>query len=491
MWNKEFIDTIDTNGPAPESEPARQYYFMKLCKEYYEDRLHKTGHRPSYRVITQGCQMNSKDSEKLGWIMEFIGFIPEDDEEAELNSISADVVIYNTCTVRENANQKVYGHLGILKKQKEKNPDMKIALCGCMMQENDERERIKSAYPYVDIVFGTFNIYRFAELLYTQTVTGHQIIEVWDAPAEMTPELFGRRKYGFKSGVNIMYGCNNFCTYCIVPYVRGRERSRNPGDIIEEIKELTRDGVSEVMLLGQNVNSYKGLDENGDIYSFAKLLREVNEIDGLKRIRFMTSHPKDLSDDLIQAMADCDKVCDHLHLPLQSGSTEILKKMNRHYSREDYLELVDRIRSKNPDISLTTDIIVGFPGETDDDFYDTVDVVKKVGFDSAYTFIYSKRTGTPAAGYDGQIDDDTIKKRFDILLDVIHKASNEIYEKRVGGFYEALIEETNKKSPNMVTGRLSNNSIVHVEGDGSLVGKYIKVELVQNKGFYYIGKIST
>lgn len=370
---------------VPEKEPYRQYYFIDKCREIILERKKEIGRNLTFYVETFGCQMNARDSEKLRGILEEIGFIRTDSEEA-------DIVLYNTCTVRENANIRVYGRLGHLKSLKKNNKDMVIALCGCMMQEEEVVELISKKYKHVNLIFGTFNIYKLAELLYEALTKNSMIVDIKKATDTIVEELPIDREYKFKSGVNIMYGCDNFCSYCIVPYVRGREKSRNPEEIIEEITRLAGDGVKEVMLLGQNVNSYgKGLEPAVD---FASLLHRVARIDGIKRIRFMTSHPKDLSDDLIEAMATEPKVCGHLHLPLQSGSSRILKIMNRHYDKEKYLGLVEKIRSRVPDISLTTDIIVGFPGETEDDFNETLDVVEKVGYDSAFTFIYSKRTGT-------------------------------------------------------------------------------------------------
>ncbi len=491
MWNETLLDWIDIDGPAPETEPDRQYFFMKKCRKLVSEMAETAGRPLTYLTETLGCQMNAKDSEKMTAILEYIGYVQGGlHGKKDGKTIDADFVLYNTCTVRENANQKIYGHLGFLKNQKEHHPGMKIALCGCMMQERDEVERVRKSYPFVDIVFGTHNIYKLAELLFEQITTDTRVVDVWDEPGEIVEKLPGKRKYPFKTGVNIMYGCNNFCTYCIVPYVRGRERSRAPEEIISEIKSLVDDGVTEVMLLGQNVNSY-GQAKNPDssVTAFPDLLRRVNEIEGLRRIRFMTSHPKDLSDDLINAMAECEKVCDHLHLPLQSGSSEILRKMNRHYDKESYLSLVDRLRERNPGIALTTDIIVGFPGETEADFEDTLEVIRKVGFDSAYTFIYSKRTGTPAARMTDVVPEDVVKDRFDRLLSEIHEISGKIYEKRVGGVYEALIEEVNEKAGKWVSGRLSNNVIVHVPGDVSMIGEYVSVRLEESKGFYYLGKI--
>ena len=424
--------------------------------------------------------MNARDSEKIEGILRQIGY--EITEE-----LKADFVIYNTCTVRENANLKVYGRLGHLKKVKEKNPHMMIALCGCMMQENVVIEKIKSSYKFVDLVFGTHNIFKLAELMYTSINQEKTVFDIWKDTTMIVEDLPSKRKYSFKAGVNIMYGCNNFCSYCIVPYVRGRERSRKPEDIIKEIKALVADGVVEVMLLGQNVNSYgKNLDES---MTFARLLQEVEKIEGLERIRFMTSHPKDLSDDLIEVMSKSTKICNHLHLPVQSGSTNILTKMNRKYTKDSYLDLVGRIKNAMPNISLTTDIIVGFPGETEEDFLDTLDVVKQVEYDSAYTFIYSKRTGTPAAAMDNQIPEDIVKDRFNRLLEVVQDISHKKAQVYEGTVQDALVEEVNPHDNSLVTGRLTNNLLVHFPGSEDMIGKIVKVKLNECKGFYYFGEL--
>lgn len=480
MFDYERLEAVSVAGEAPVAEPERQYYYMKKCKEWATGEISRIGRPLTMSIQTLGCQMNAKDSEKMTAILEYIGY-------TEVEEPVADFVMYNTCTVRENANLKIYGRLGYLKNHKKKNPQMKIALCGCMMQEADEVEKIRKSYPFVDLVFGTHNIYKLAELLYTQIQSRRRVMDVWEEAKEIVEDLPGKRKYSFKTGVNIMFGCNNFCSYCIVPYVRGRERSREPEDILAEIRGLVADGVTEVMLLGQNVNSYgKTLEKP---MSFAKLLRRVNEISGLQRIRFMTSHPKDLSEELIDAMAECDKVCSHLHLPLQSGSSEILKKMNRKYTKEDYLDLVSRIRAKLPNISLTTDIIVGFPGETEKDFAETLDVVRQVRYDSAYTFIYSKRTGTPAAAMDNQVPEEVVKERFDRLLKEIQSISTEITEGRVGETVPVLFEEVNGQEKSLITGRLSNNAVVHCPGDESLIGQVKPVKLIESRGFYYMGEI--
>lgn len=462
------------------NETEKQLFYIDECKSIIRQREIEYGRKLTACIVTFGCQMNFKDSEKLMGILNEIGFVESDDEHSDL-------VLYNTCTVRENANDKIYGRLGYLGKIKEKNPNMIIALCGCMMQEKHVVERIDKTYKFVDLIFGTHNVFTLAELLYERLSTESKVESLWEGTTEIVEDLPSTRKYDFKSGVNIMFGCNNFCSYCIVPYVRGRERSRAPEDIIDEIKQLVDDGIKEIMLLGQNVNSYGKTLENP--ISFAELLKCVSEIDGLKRIRFMTSHPKDLSDELIDVMANSNKICKQMHLPLQSGSDRLLELMNRHYTKSDYLNIVNKLREKIPDIGITTDIIVGFPGETEDDFEETLDVIKTVGFDQAFTFIYSKRTGTPAAEMDNQVSDDVIKDRFDRLLELMNEISNKNTQKLLGTVQEVLVEQENKKLDGYVTGRLSNNTLVHLPGDKSLIGELINVSLTCAKGFYYMGEM--
>ena len=398
---------------------------------------------------------------------------------------NSDFVLYNTCTVRENANLKVYGRLGYLNGVKRKNPEMLIALCGCMMQEPTVVEKIKKSYRHVDIVFGTHNIFKLAELLFDRLYSKKMVVDIWEGTDAIVEDLPIERKYPFKSGVNIMFGCNNFCSYCIVPYVRGRERSRNPEDIVKEIETLVADGVVEVMLLGQNVNSYGKTLKNP--ISFAELLRRIEAIEGLERIRFMTSHPKDLSDELIEVMKGSKKICKHFHLPLQSGSSRILNIMNRRYTKERYLELVDKLRTAVPDIALSTDIIVGFPGETEEDFQETLDVVRKVRYESAFTFIYSKRTGTPAAAMENQVPEDVVKDRFDRLLKEVQDIAAEAILRDEHTVQDVLVEDLDSHEPGFVTGRLSNNTVVHFKGDASLIGKIVKVSLDEAKGFYFMG----
>ena len=461
-----------------EEETKKQYLYMEKAAKHVENLTERLGRVPTCCVTTFGCQMNARDSEKLVGILEKIGYEIVERE-------NADFVIFNTCTVRDNANQKVYGRLGELNGYKRKNPEMKIALCGCMMQEPGVIEKLKKSYSFVNLIFGTHNIFKFAELLCEMFERDDMVIDIWQGTDKIVEDLPVERKYSFKSGINIMFGCNNFCSYCIVPYVRGRERSREPKDILREIEALVADGVVEVMLLGQNVNSYgKNLEEP---MSFAQLLREVEKIEGLKRIRFMTSHPKDLSDELIQVMKESKKICRHLHLPLQSGSTEILQKMNRRYTKEQYLDLAMRIRREIPDMAITTDLIVGFPGETAADVDETIDVVKKVQYDNAFTFIYSKRTGTPAAAMENQVPKEEIKTNFDRLLKVVQDTARERVSRYQGQVMEALIEEVNENDSSMVTGRLSNNTIVHIPGDASMIGSLVMVSLDECHGFYYIG----
>ena len=480
MNNIDF-DTIDLTKEAPVTEPERQYYYIAKARKYVSEKAQEIGRDLTFCVTTFGCQMNARDSEKLVGILEQIGYVEEPDEE------KADFVIYNTCTVRENANLRVYGRLGQLGRIKKKNPHMMIALCGCMMQEPEVVEKLKKSYRFVDLIFGTHNIYKFAELLTNSMQSDRMVIDIWKDTDKIVEDLPVERKYSFKSGVNIMFGCNNFCSYCIVPYVRGREKSREPEAIIEEIKGLVADGVTEVMLLGQNVNSYGKTLEHP--VTFAQLLKQVEAIEGLKRIRFMTSHPKDLSDELIRTMAESKKVCHHLHLPMQSGSSRILKIMNRRYDKEKYLELVDKIRNAVPDISLTTDIIVGFPGETEEDFQDTLDVVEKCDFDSAFTFIYSKRSGTPAAKMENQVPEDVVKDRFDRLLALVQEKGRKASSRFEGTVQEILVEEESREK-GIFTGRTEYNLLVHFPGCQDLIGKYVKVKLDTCKGFYYFGSLA-
>ncbi len=473
-----MTNETNTTPQIPQEEPARQYYYMDLAKQLVKERSEKLGRPLTCCVTTFGCQMNARDSEKLKGILETIGYECVDTEDA-------DFLIYNTCTVRENANERVYGRLGSLKSTKRKKPETMIALCGCMMQEPHVVETIRKKYKHVDLIFGTHNIYKLAELVFRALNEEEMVVDLMENTDLIVENLPVDRKYSFKSGVNIMFGCNNFCSYCIVPYVRGRERSRKPEEIIAEITRLVEDGVVEVMLLGQNVNSYgKNLETP---MTFAQLLEQIVQIPGLERVRFMTSHPKDLSDELIEVMAKYPRICRHLHLPVQSGSSRILKIMNRHYDKEQYLTLVDKIRKAVPDISLTTDIIVGFPGETEEDFLETMDVVERVGYDSAFTFIYSKRTGTPAAAMENQVPEDQVKDRFNRLLALVQKKARERSARFEGQVKEVLVESINEQDASLVTGRMDNNILVHFPGDASMIGKLVNVKLDCCKGFYYLG----
>ena len=459
-------------------ESKVQLEYISKCTDLVKEKYDR---QPCFFIQNAGCQMNSLQTDTVAGIVKRMGYKEVEKEE------NADVVIYNTCTVRENANLKIYGHLGHLKSIKRHKPDMKIVLFGCMMQEPEVIEKIHKDYSFVDLVFGTHNFHKFPELFYRSLNTEGQIIDVWKESDEIVEGMPSDRKYSFKTGVNILFGCNNFCSYCIVPYVRGREKSREPEDIIEEIKGLVADGVTEVMLLGQNVNSYGKTLEHP--VTFAQLLQRVEEIEGLKRIRFMTSHPKDLSDELIETMAKSKKVCHHLHLPMQSGSSRILKIMNRRYDKEKYLELVEKIRKAVPDISLTTDIIVGFPGETEEDFQDTLDVVEKSCFDTAFTFIYSRRSGTPAAKMENQVPEDVVKDRFDRLLSLVQEKGREASSRFEGTVQEILVEEESKEK-GIFTGRTQYNLLVHFPGCQDMLGKYVKVKLDTCKGFYYMGTLA-
>mgnify|MGYP003376860867 CR=1 FL=1 len=479
MQNTFDLNAIDLSLEAPLTEPERQQWFMKKAKQLTQEKSRELGRPLTAMVKTFGCQMNERDSEKLRGILQTAGYELTEQEEA-------DFVLYNTCTVRENANLKVYGRLGYLGGLKKKNSHMMIALCGCIMQEPEVVEKIRRSYRFVDLIFGTHNIYKFAELLVSALENDRMIIDIWKDTDKIVEDLPASRTYPFKSGVNIMFGCNNFCSYCIVPYVRGRERSRRPIDIVREIEGLVADGVVEVMLLGQNVNSYgKNLEEP---VTFAQLLQEIEKIPGLERIRFMTSHPKDLSDELITVMANSKKICRHLHLPLQSGSSRLLKIMNRKYTKEQYLALTEKLKKQIPDLSLTTDIIVGFPGETEEDFQETLDVVRQVGYDSAFTFIYSKRTGPPAAAMENQIPEDVVKDRFDRLLALVQEIGRERSARFLGQVQPVLVEHLNEQDAALVTGRLDNNLVVHFPGDASMIGKMVNVSLKECRGFYYLGE---
>lgn len=462
------------------SEEMLQLEYIDKLKGIVADKESELGRKLTAQVTTFGCQMNARDSEKLLGILKAAGFEETDSDEA-------DFVIYNTCTVRDNANQRVYGRLGALKPNKKKNPHMKIALCGCMMQEPSVIEKLKKSYNFVDLIFGTHNVFCFAQLMCEMYESDKPVISVWESTDKIVEELPVERKYSFKSGINIMFGCNNFCTYCIVPYVRGRERSRSPRDIIDEITRLVADGVVEIMLLGQNVNSYgKNLEEP---VSFAELLTMIEEIEGLKRIRFMTSHPKDLSDELIEVMSKSKKICHHIHLPLQSGSSRLLKEMNRHYDKEQYLNLVNKIKTAIPDIAITTDIIVGFPGETYEDVLETIDVIKKAEFDNAFTFIYSKRTGTPAAKMPNQVDEETVKKHFDMVLSTVQEMAKERTSRFAGKEVEVLCEEVNESDSSFIDARMEYNTVVHLKGTPDLIGQIVKVKLTEFHGFYYTGEL--
>ncbi len=442
----------------------------------YMHRVYEINSIPSakrYHISTFGCQLNENDSEKLEGMLVQMGYSKTENLE------ESNFIIYNTCCVRENAEQKVYGHLGRLKKLKEKNPELLIAMCGCMMQQKHVIEHIKRTYRHVDIIFGTHNLHKLPELLYTLLYNGEKVIDVWETDGVLTEGIPFERKKGVKAWLTVMYGCNNFCSYCIVPYVRGRERSRELDDILNEANKLSSQGFKEITLLGQNVNSYgKELEKK---LSFAELLYRLNGIDGIERIRFMTSHPKDLSDELIDAIRLSAKVCEHLHLPVQAGSTKILKEMNRKYSKENYLELIDKVKNKIPGIALTTDIIVGFPGETEKDFEVTLDVMEKVRYDSAYTFLYSKRTGTPAALKQDQVPEIIKKERFNRLIQLQNTISKEINDTYVGQKVDVLVEGISKTNKDMLTGRTGTNKIVNFSGPAKLIYKTIKVHITNSQ----------
>lgn len=468
---------------VPMEKIQEQDKYIEHVRFINEQEYLKTGRKKKVLIQTFGCQMNEHDSEKLSAMLDSMGYEPT------LMTNDCDLIIYNTCAVRENAELKVYGNLGHLKLAKRKNPDLKIAVCGCMMQQPHVVKEIKSKYKHVDLVFGTHNLYKFPELL-TRTMDTHTtLVDVWDVDGEVVEGLRSSRKFELKAFVNIMYGCNNFCTYCIVPYTRGRERSRKPEDIINEIKDLVANGTKEVTLLGQNVDSYgKTLEEP---ITFAELLRMTNEIDGLERIRFMTSHPKDISDEVIYAMRDCDKVCEFLHLPVQCGSTSLLKKMNRHYSKEDYLRIIEKAKAEIPDIAFSTDLMIGFPGETEEDLLDTIDVVEKVRYDNAFTFIYSKREGTPAAKMEDQIPEDVKHERFNRVLSKVNEILAEINKSYEGKTVEVLIEGKSKTDDTKFAGRTRQNKLVNFSvknPSDDLLGKIRNVKITEATKFSLLGE---
>ena len=432
-------------------------------------------------VHSYGCQQNVNDGERIKGVLVDIGYGLCDKPE------DADLILFNTCAVREHAEQRVFGNVGALKGLKEKKRGLMIGLCGCMANQKHVVEKLRKSYPYVDLVFGVDGIDTLPQLI-AQKLQKHKRVLMEPAQRPVIVENIPiRRESEFRAWLPIMYGCDNFCTYCIVPYVRGREKSRKPGDILAEFRGLVEAGYKEITLLGQNVNSYgKGLEEQVD---FADLLNLLCAVPGDYQIRFMTSHPKDASHKLIDTIAAQPHLCKHLHLPVQCGSDELLKKMNRHYTKEHYLEVVRKIREAVPDISLTTDIIVGFPGETEEDFQDTLDIVRQVRYDSAFTFIYSKRTGTPAAAMEDQVPDDVVKDRFDRLLKEVQQISAEVCSVHQGTTQDVLVESVNDHDPSLVTGRMSNNLLVHFPGDESMIGKIVTVYLKEAKGFYYMGEL--
>lgn len=433
-----------------------------------------------YFIETWGCQMNEEDSEKLSGMLMSMGYNSCD------NRNNADIIIFNTCCVRENAELKVHGNLGQLKGLKKQKQDLIIAVCGCMMQQKGIPEEISKKYPFVDIIFGTHNLHKFPEYLSRVIMNDERILEIESGSDEIIEGMSIDRKSSLKAFVTIMYGCDNFCTYCVVPQVRGKEKSRKSEDILNEIKNLAKEGYKEITLLGQNVNSYgKGLEED---INFPKLLRKVNEVEGIERIRYMTSHPKDFSNELIDAMKDCEKICSQLHLPVQSGSNRILKAMNRHYTKEEYIEKINKIKSLIPDLAITTDIIVGFPGETEEDFEETLDIVKKIRYDSAFMFLYSNRKYTRADMMPNQIPDDIKHQRFNRLVETVNSICAEINQEYENKVVEVLVEGSSKNDDTKLTGRTNNGKLVNFKGNKNSVGKIVKVKITKPKSFSLEGE---
>ena len=432
----------------------------------------------TFHITTFGCQMNEHDSEIIDGLLTERGFSSVKERK------DASIVIINTCSVRDNADKRFFGTLGQLKKRKESDPSFIVCVCGCMMQQQRVVDIIKAKYPWVDVIFGTNSIHHIPELIEKVSMEKEKLVDIIENTEEIVEGLPAKRLFNHKALVNIMFGCNNFCTYCIVPYTRGREKSRRPEAILAEVRELVEDGVKEIMLLGQNVNSY-----DGDGTSFAELLKMINEIDGLERIRFMTSNPKDLSDELIEAFTVCDKLCHNLHLPIQSGSNRVLKRMNRKYTREDYLKLIKKLRIRVPDITLSTDIIVGFPGETNEDFEETLSLVKEVEYDSAFTFIYSIRKGTPAEKFDNQVEESEKHRRFDLLVSTVNEISekkNKVYQDRIE---KILVDGVSKNNKLMLTGRTDGFKLVNFAGKKNMIGSLVDVRITDAKTFSLLGEV--
>ncbi|MBR2917016.1 MAG: tRNA (N6-isopentenyl adenosine(37)-C2)-methylthiotransferase MiaB [Clostridia bacterium] len=436
--------------------------------------------KPLAFVETYGCAQNFNDSEKICGMLSDMGYGFTEDKE------SADIIIYNTCAVRENAEKRVYGNIGAIKNIKRKKENILLGVCGCMVQQSAIAENVKKRYPYVDMIFGTHALYRFPEILYN-AMNEKRVFEVENSDGAICEDIPCRRDNPPLAKIPIMYGCNNFCTYCIVPYVRGRERSRKMENILAEVRGVAKEGYKEVMLLGQNVNSYG--NDFSDGTSFASLLKEVCKIDGIERIRFMTSHPKDISDELIEVMASEEKICKQLHLPIQCGSSRVLKLMNRKYTKEQYLETIKKVKEKMPDIVLTTDIIVGFPGETNEDFAETIDVLKKVRYDTIFSFIYSKRIGTPAATMEDCLTDEEKHKNFDRLLEVQNQISKEKNDEYLGKIEKVLVEGESKTNPEFLSGRTDGGKIVNFKGDASLVGEIIDVKITKTQTWSLSGEM--
>ena len=463
---------------------------VKEQEEYIGKVKSKNKSKLKYSILTMGCQLNENDSEKLCGMLEKMGYIRTE------NQLEADLALFNTCCVRENAEDKLFGKLGELKRLKEEKGII-IAIGGCMMQEKHITDKIKQSYPFVDIIFGTHTLHKFPEDLYHVLENKERLEDVIDVEGKIYEGLPIKRNDNIKASVTIMNGCNNFCTYCIVPYVRGRERSRMPKDIIEEVRDLARKGYKEITLLGQNVNSYLRVEREKNIpfeqyegvNSFATLLEAINKVDGIERIRFVSPHPKDFTDDVIDAIANSDKVCKLIHLPLQSGNTNVLKSMNRKYTKEQYLELVEKMKSKIQNLTLSTDIIVGFPGETDEEFEDTLDVVKKVKFEQVYMFIYSRRVGTPGDKMENQIPEEIKHKRFDRLKALVESQIADNNQKYVVTIQKVLVEGESKNNKDLLTGRTDSNKVVIFEGNKELIGKMIELEIVSEHMWYLKGNI--
>lgn len=483
---EDFAHYFQTTYEPPNINKARKRYREDIEVHYdfsVPEDMASIGENKKFLIRTYGCQMNEHDSETMAGILMEMGY------KATTEVENADVIILNTCAIRENAENRVFGEIGHLKALKVENPDLIIGVAGCMSQQETVVNRILEKHQQVDLIFGTHNIHRLPQLIQEAMFSKAQVVEVWSQEGDIYENLPKARHGNIKAWVNIMYGCDKFCTYCIVPMTRGKERSRRPEDIIQEVRHLAAQGYKEITLLGQNVNSY-GKDFEDIDYLFGDLLNDMHKID-IPRVRFMTPHPRDFDDRAIEALSKGGNLLDHIHLPVQSGSNEILRRMNRKYTRESYLELVRNIKAAIPNATLTTDIIVGFPNETDEQFEDTMTLVEEVGYESAYTFIYSPREGTPAAAMEDNVPMEVKKERLYRLNELINQQSAQSMSKYKGKIIKVLVEGESKRDPNVLSGYTEKNKVVNFKGPKSIIGELVDVKIIDAKTWSLDGELVT